>query len=657
MMMRGEIKKGDETNCYCPVCQPVGEDKDKRLYYKFENGKLLARCFHGCEFSDIAMHFPQKDKEVWTVQREHTYFLEDGSIFGKKVYYIVNGKKQPSWKRFENGEFVTGLGGKKAGLYNLFELVNAPIETPVWIVEGEKDVDTLRTQGILAVSPPNGAGHWRAAYNQYFKKREVVIIPDNDEVGIKHLEKVSKNLTKSAKSVRLIDLTDILPELKKGGDVSDLFEQLPNAKDLLEKLTAEVKSEQTRNYDLQFITDFEEKPLKTFDNFKMLINYHNITIKSNSILGVEFKGELPKMTDENIENVTLSYIYSLSKETGINFSKGEINDYTLMNADLNSYNPVREWLETLDKNKKGSIKKYFDCLIFSADEQQHKKVYLALFVKWLVQCVAMQFNQIKNPSGADGALGLQSTNEGIGKTSFFRYLCFDQRYFKDGVNLDPTHSDSVRKATSFWISELGEVESTLTKDLARLKAFITEDYDSYRIPYATNMTTKPRRTSFCFTCNSEKFLKDGDNRRFWTVPIIDVDLAELKKIDIGFLWGEVYSLYLKKPQGYRLTKEELNFLKENNREKFGFRLNEEEVLRDTLDFGLDRSQWIYWTATEISERLFGDKNHSRIIGKVLTERMNYIDDKTSAKHYRISRGTKQYYMPLHKQDYNPFTDK
>lgn len=653
-MMQGETPKGDEINCYCPICQPEAEGRDKRLYYKFVDGRLLAHCKHGCDFVEISKFFPKSNATTsnqWITLREHIYYADDGSVFGKKIYYIVNGKKQPSWKRFENGEFITGLNGKKAGLYNVFDLVNASIDKAVWIVEGEKDVDTLKNHDILAVSPPNGAGYWKANFNQYFKKRNVIIVPDNDEPGKKHLEKVAKNLVKFAKTVKTIDLTDIVPELKKGGDVSDVFDELPNAKEALLKLTSEAESQKTKNFDIQFVTDDEGKPLKTFENFQMLLTYYEIEVKSNSLLGVEFFGKLPKMTDENIENVVLSYIYSLSKETMINFTKGEITDYLLMLSDANMYNPVKDWLNTLDVTKKGFIRKYFECLALAEDEKPNAEMYLAMFVKWLVQCIAMQFNEIAKPTGADGALGLQSQNEGIGKTSFFRHLCFNQRYFKDGVNLDPTSSDSVRKATSFWISELGEVESTLTKDLARLKAFITEDYDNYRIPYATGFTTKPRRTSFCFTCNSEKFLKDGDNRRFWTIPIVDVDLEKLRSIDVSSLWGEAYGLYKKKPQGYRLNKDELAFLKQNNREKFGFRINEEDVLRDLLNFTLDSSSWEYWTATDLSMHVFNDRSHSRLLGKVLTEKLNYSADKDKMRHFRIIRGIKQYFVPLKHPQY------
>lgn len=648
--MRGETKKGDEYNSYCPVCQPTGESKDKRLYWKYDGDKLLVQCKHGCKFEDIVKYFPKKNKnqnKQWVKLREHIYYTETGAIFGKKVYYSINGEKSPVWQRYENGKYESGLNGQKAGLYNITELMLNQHDD-VFIVEGEKDVDTLKKNGILAVSPPNGAGFWKPLYNQYFRKRNVIIVPDNDEPGRKHLEIIAKNLKKIAKTVRLLDLTNIVPDLKKGGDVSDVFDELPNAKDLLFQLVTETDSEDTRLTDICFITDNNNKPLKTFDNFKILLEHYCLSVKNNSISGIEFKGKLPKMTEDNKETITMTYLYSISKETKINFNKDEILNYTTMEADINSYNPVIDWLEKLNRTEKGYIREYFNCLCFEEEEKQNIEIYLKLFGKWLIQCIAMQFNTIEKPYGADGVLGLQCQNEGIGKTTFFKNLCFDSTYFKDSVILDPTNKDSVRKATAYWICELGEVESTLSKDLARLKAFITEDYDTYRIQFATGFTTKPRRTSYCFTCNTRNFLKDGDNRRFWTIPIIDVDIEKLKTIDIRKVWGEAYALYLYKPQGFRLSKKELEFLIENNREKFGFKLNEEEVLRDKLNFTLEDSKWEYWTASDLSLYLFDNRRHARIIGKVLTEKLGY-KKKVSCndnRHYKIIRGIKKYFVPI-----------
>lgn len=644
--MRGEIRQGDECNAYCPVCQPTGEDRDKRLYYRREDDKWLVDCKHGCDHAEILKHFPKKDENnKRELIREHVYINADGSTFGKKqIWRNSDGKKSPAWMRFSAGEFVYGLNGAKADLYNVRGLLANKTDT-VWIVEGEKDADTLTKAGLLAVSPPHGASFWARRYNVYFRGRDVVIVPDNDEAGRKHIERLEKNLTRFAKSVGLIDLRDIAPELKENGDASDVFEEVPDARGELLRLAAEAEPSAARSHDVQFTENHEGKPLKTIENFQTLLDYYGVTIRGNSISGMEVSGE--RLLSE--DDAAIVSLYSMNNECGLGLRKSDVVDFTSVIAKINEYNPVLDWLAGLDSNAKGGIRRYFNCLNLDDNERGNTEIYLGLFVRWLIQCIAMQFNSMGQPFGADGALGLQCAEQGIGKTSFFRLLCFDQRYFKASVHIDPSDTNSVRVATSVWICELGEVESTLTKDLNRLKGFMTEEYSRYKIPYATALTTAPRRTSFCFTCNSRNFLKDDQNRRFWTIPITGVDLDALKAIDIRGVWGEAYALYRRKPQGFRLSKTELDFLKRNNREKFGYRTNEEEVLRDCLDFELDESEWSYMTATDISDQLFGDRRHSWHVGKVLCDKMDYVERNGEArKHFRILRGIKAYFVPLKK---------
>lgn len=66
---------------------------------------------------------------------------------------------------------------------------NAPVLAKaqfVYLVEGEKDVDTLTQNGIPAVSLPDGAmqGKWPDGYTNCFIGKVVIILPDNDDVGI-----------------------------------------------------------------------------------------------------------------------------------------------------------------------------------------------------------------------------------------------------------------------------------------------------------------------------------------------------------------------------------------------------------------------------------------------------------------------------------------
>ena len=112
--------------------------------------------------------------------------------------------------------------------YRLPELLAKPDAT-VFIPEGEKHVDRLIDLGLSASCNAMGAGKWPDALNEWFKKRDVVILPDNDEPGIKHSALVAYNLYRIGARVRILNLPDlrekedIIDWLDKGGTIDELL--------------------------------------------------------------------------------------------------------------------------------------------------------------------------------------------------------------------------------------------------------------------------------------------------------------------------------------------------------------------------------------------------------------------------------------------------
>lgn len=109
--------------------------------------------------------------------------------------------------------------------YRLPELIEALAhERPVWIVEGEKDVDNLARLGIAATCNPGGAGKFPQPCIDALKGAHVVLCPDNDDAGRKHVEFVQSALAGIAASITRVTL----PGLPEKGDVSDFIEQHPD---------------------------------------------------------------------------------------------------------------------------------------------------------------------------------------------------------------------------------------------------------------------------------------------------------------------------------------------------------------------------------------------------------------------------------------------
>ncbi len=96
-------------------------------------------------------------------------------------------------------------------------------DTPVLIVEGEKDVCNCETLGFSATCNSGGAGKWTEEHSEYLKGRVCYIFPDNDEPGREHGNKVALSLYGLAKETKLINLVEHFPELPEKGDISDFI--------------------------------------------------------------------------------------------------------------------------------------------------------------------------------------------------------------------------------------------------------------------------------------------------------------------------------------------------------------------------------------------------------------------------------------------------
>jgi hypothetical protein len=111
----------------------------------------------------------------------------------------------------------------------------------IYVCEGEKDCDNLAKLGLVATTNPGGANadgeagrKWPEGFGRYFEGRHVVLIPDNDAAGQRHVQAVATKLHGKAASIRILQLPDLPPK----GDVSDWLDA-GGTRDRLEELAAE----------------------------------------------------------------------------------------------------------------------------------------------------------------------------------------------------------------------------------------------------------------------------------------------------------------------------------------------------------------------------------------------------------------------------------
>jgi putative DNA primase/helicase len=216
----------------------------------------------------------------------------------------------------------------------------------------------------------------------------------------------------------------------------------------------------------------------------------------------------------------------------------------------------------------------------------------------------MLYNDELHPFGADGVLVLNG-GQGIGKTSLFRRLALRPQWFGEGATIKDNDKDTLRRCITRWITELGEVESTLKSDISALKAFVTSDTDVYRTPYARADRKAARRTSLCATCNSDRYLIDTTgNRRWWSVPLSQpMDFNKIQQFNAEQLWAEIFMIVSSLDQTeraacFRLTRSEQAALAIRNGE-FEKPLKGELECRDLIAEAYDKDfVWTFMSVTE-----------------------------------------------------------
>ncbi len=169
------------------------------------------------------------------IEKIYPYYNEEGKLLYEKVRFRLDdgGKsfanRQPD--PFNSGEYIWNLKEPlvRRVLYRLPEVVKAiAAGEPVWLVEGEKDADTLAEMGICGTTMDSGAGKWEQSYTDTLSAAHVEIIADNDEVGKQHALAVAAKLqaagTRGCNIWMSPTAKDITDHVVSGKNIDDLIE-------------------------------------------------------------------------------------------------------------------------------------------------------------------------------------------------------------------------------------------------------------------------------------------------------------------------------------------------------------------------------------------------------------------------------------------------
>lgn len=280
---------GDKAQCRCPA------HNDKQASLTITKGRkcTLFHCHAGCSLENILSAAGLEKKDTfYDVEPQRTnwrayiegrekrkieavynyvscndiYAFTKIRLDGKKILYGI----------LENERFTYGLPRdtpRKSlkAIYGNIKALNKAIneDKPIFIVEGEKDVDTMTKQGYIAFTY-GGVNDWQSDFAKLVKGAAVVILADNDNAGITVANTILKDIHSVVKSAAVVvpmpntpkaDITDYF----EAGHTKDEFEQMIST--VTEKrMECDIKPQKAPNKQLEeVLRDLHAEQYETSD--------------------------------------------------------------------------------------------------------------------------------------------------------------------------------------------------------------------------------------------------------------------------------------------------------------------------------------------------------------------------------------------------------
>jgi len=221
---------------------------------KGADGQVLLHCHAGCSPEQIVQSLDMELNNLFIKEErvdEKSWFIRDikGAVIaehhrldkpdGKVIWWTCNGSKKLDRKVSE------------LPLYGSERLPKLADGETVVVCEGEKAADAVRFAGLQAVGTVCGASVTPSIESlKPLERFDLVLWPDNDSTGHKHMAKIAMRLTGA--SIRWIDW----PDAPQKGDAAD------TSTDTLKKLvsaatTTIVEAKDGRKYDSTLIKNLE----------------------------------------------------------------------------------------------------------------------------------------------------------------------------------------------------------------------------------------------------------------------------------------------------------------------------------------------------------------------------------------------------------------
>jgi putative DNA primase/helicase len=230
---------------------------------------------------------------------------------------------------------------------------------------------------------------------------------------------------------------------------------------------------------------------------------------------------------------------------GLDYTTGLAREQVLSVAHECTVHPVRDYLRSLVWDGTDRLPHLLADYFGAEQTELHARIGTA----WMVSLVA----RAEEPGCKVDTVPVFVGAQGTRKSSTIRAMVPDTSWYADSDI--PLHhaQDQYQVLQGKWLFELAEFDRYCTKaDAAKIKAYVTQQVDSYRESFGRRTVDRPRRVGFAATMNpAEVFVDPTGARRFWPILCGDCNPDGIAAIR-DQLWAEAVVRYRRK-EGWLLS--------------------------------------------------------------------------------------------------------
>lgn len=259
------------------------------------------------------------------------------------------------------------------------------------------------------------------------------------------------------------------------------------------------------------------KILSGDSKLKGAIQYNVFTYEIEVTRPMKLNGRtLSGAIDDLIIREIRAYIATKYK---LDYKKPDIADFLEIVAGENSYNPLKDYLESCESEYKELVnqREPFDILrhYLNIKDDEYNRIIMDLFFRGAVAKVfdpTVKFDFVLDLTG----------RQGVGKTQFFEGL-FTHKYFTTVETF--TDKDDKARMVRNWCVFDDEMVASKKASFSELKKFITETKLEFRPPYASSDRRLPKSFIIVRATNDHDYLNDLTGERRFLVAEVHKDTA------------------------------------------------------------------------------------------------------------------------------------